>query len=300
MGISFKTVYLETNQGHGNARRQSLVNCSYDFVALMDADDISVHNRFEKQLERFTRNPELSIVGGQITEFIGEPQNIIGKREVPQTDCDIKNYMRKRCPMNQVSVMFKKADVEESGGYIDWYCEEDYYLWIRMAQKGCHFANVPDVLVNVRVGNEMSARRGGWKYFSSEARLQAYMYKNKLITLPQYLYNVGIRFGGEVVVPTSLRTKLFRLMRNTYDGSVEKEHKKEELQCNKREYPPFSVAMCVYGGDNPKWFDVALESVVKQTVQPHEVVIVVDGPIPENLQSVIDKYCDSCNSKERV
>ena len=294
MGIGFKTIYLETNQGHGNARRQALEACSCELVALMDADDISIHNRFEKQLEKFVQNPELSIVGGQITEFIGSADNIIGKREVPEADGDIKSYMKKRCPMNQVSVMFKKSDVEESGGYIDWYCEEDYYLWIRMVQKGYCFANVPNVLVNVRVGNEMSARRGGWKYFSSEARLQAYMYKNKLISLPRYLYNVGIRFGGEVVVPTSLRTKLFRLMRNTYEGNTENKQNKEELQCNKREYPPFSVAMCVYGWDNPEWFDVALNSVVEQTIHPDEIILVVDGPISQEIQNIINKYSEIC------
>jgi hypothetical protein len=36
--------------------------------------------------------------------------------------------------MNQVSVMFKKSFAETAGGYIDWFCEEDYYLWIRIAE----------------------------------------------------------------------------------------------------------------------------------------------------------------------
>ena len=57
------------------------------------------------------------------------------------------------------------------------FCNEDYYLWIRMIIEGNIFVNVPDTLVNVRVGNEMAARRGGWKYFKSEANLQKYMLK---------------------------------------------------------------------------------------------------------------------------
>ena len=295
MAISFKTVYLETNQGHGNARRHSLANCSYDLVALMDADDISLHNRFEQQLEQFVKEPEVSIVGGQITEFVNEPQNIIATRQVPETDKDIKVYMKKRCPMNQVSVMFKKRDVEDTGGYIDWFCEEDYYLWIRMAQKGYRFANVPDVLVNVRVGDEMSTRRGGWKYFASEARLQRYMYQNGFINLLQYIYNVGIRFAGEVVVPAGLRTKLFRFMRAPYnvDEQFQRQEKQQETKV-KKQYPPFSVAMCVYYGDNPAWVDVALNSIVEQTVQPDEIVLVVDGPISKEIQDVINKYNTIC------
>lgn len=38
-----------------------------------------------------------------------------------------------------------------------------------MALAGCKFANLPDTLVNVRVGKAMYQRRGGWKYFKSEA-----------------------------------------------------------------------------------------------------------------------------------
>lgn len=297
MGISFKTVYLKENQGHGDARRKSLEQCSCDLVALMDADDISLQNRFKKQLEQFAQNEEVSIVGGQITEFVNDPQNITGKREVPEKDSDIKQYMKKRCPMNQVSVMFKKQDVEKAGGYIDWFCEEDYYLWIRMAQNGCTFVNVPDVLVNVRVGDEMSARRGGWKYFSSEARLQKYMYDNKIISFVQYLYNVGIRFVGEVLVSDKLRTKLFRFMRTSYDVCEKHEQSKVE-NVSGIKYPPFSVSMCVYGGDRPEWFDSALESVVNQTVKPDEIVLVVDGPIPDSIQNVINKYQGICNAKE--
>ena len=53
--------------------------------------------------------------------------------------------------------------------------------------------------------------------------------------------------------------------------------------------------MCVYGGDNAEWFDTALDSIlVHQTVKPSEVVLVVDGPIPQTIQTVIDKYSRIC------
>ena len=52
----------------------------------------------------------------------------------------------------------------------------------------------------------------------------------------------------------------------------------------------FSVAMCVYGGDDARDFSEALESVYEQTLVPNEVVLVVDGPVPNEINEVIEKY----------
>lgn len=206
----FKVVRFAENKGHGEARRAGLSVCSYDLVAIMDADDISAHDRFEKQLLVFEQDPAVAIVGGIITEFVGEENNIVGKREIPKTDVEIKNYMKDRCPMNLVTVMFKKDMIEQVGGFIDWYCEEDYYLWVRMALANMKFANVSDVLVNVRVGKEMYQRRGGWKYFKSEAKLQKLMLSKKLIGVPKFFINVMERFILQVLMPNRLRGWVFQ------------------------------------------------------------------------------------------
>lgn len=208
--ISFQVVYLERNMGHGEARRVSFEHCTNELIALMDADDLSVPERFQKQLACFAADPELDIVSGIIQEFVGVPENATGKRVVPQSNGEIREYMKRRCPMNQVAVMFRKRAVEQAGGYLDWYCDEDYYLWIRMALAGKKFANVPDVLVNVRVGEEMYSRRGGWKYFRSEAKLQRLMLKKGMIGLGRYAINVSQRLVLQVLMPNRLRGFLFR------------------------------------------------------------------------------------------
>lgn len=208
---SLRVVRSERNVGHGNARRLGLENCSNELVALMDADDVCAKDRFELQINAFGKNPQISIVGGQITEFVDYEKNIVGKRTVPVEDGQIKEYMKKRCPMNQVTVMFKKADIQNVGGYQDWYCDEDYYLWIRMALADMKFYNLPDVLVNVRVGNEMYQRRGGIKYFMSEAGIQKLMLSKGLISVPRYLLNVGQRLVLQVLMPNKLRGFIFKM-----------------------------------------------------------------------------------------
>jgi len=297
----FKIIRLPYNQGHGNARRVGLDKCSYDYVALMDADDISDADRFEKQIKCFEEDKELSIVGGLLEEFIDNMDNVVGVRAVPIEDEDIKNFLKKRCPFNQVTVMFKKSDVALAGGYIDWYCEEDYYLWIRMYQKGMKFKNIAENLVSVRIGAEMYQRRGGWRYFQSETKLQAYMLKHRIIGLGRFIYNVGIRLVVQVIMPNKFRGHLFKLTRKKADAkyttketNVSSYHiindKLIDQPLGKVSRIPFSVSMCVYKNDNPEHFDEALKSIINQTLYPTEIVLVIDGPIQDSIEAVISKY----------
>lgn len=205
-----KVISFEVNRGHAAARQGGLDNASNELVAIMDSDDVAVSTRFEIQLKAFEEHPEVTVVGGNINEFIHETNNVVGSRIVPEKDEDIKDYLKSRCPLNLVTVMYRKSKVQEVGGFIDWYCEEDYYLWIRLAIAGHKFYNVQKNLVDVRVGEEMYQRRGGIRYFKSEAKLQMYMWNHKIISLPNYLYNVIIRFIVQVAMPNSLRSWVFQ------------------------------------------------------------------------------------------
>jgi len=205
-----KIVPFEVNRGHAAARQGGLDAATNELVAIMDADDIAEPCRFEKQLSYMEKHPEITVTGSIINEFIGSPENVVGSRIVPEDDNDIKTYLKSRCPMNLQTVMYRKSKVMEVGGFIDWFCEEDYYLWIRLAQAGHKFHNHQDSLVNVRVGKEMYQRRGGMRYFKSEAKLQKYMFSHGIISFPKYCYNVAIRFAVQVTMPNWLRGWVFQ------------------------------------------------------------------------------------------
>ncbi len=200
----------EKNNGQGIAHAMAVSKAKYEWIAIMDADDISVPNRFEKQLTVITQTPDISVIGGQIDEFIDTPDNIVGIRDVPLDNNSIKKYLKKRCPMNQVSIMLNKSAVLEVGNYQSWHFNEDYFLYCRMFENGAIFRNIPDILVHVRVGKEMYRRRGGWRYFRSEAKLQKWMLKHKIISFPRYCINVFIRICIQVIIPNRLRGFLFQ------------------------------------------------------------------------------------------
>ena len=209
--IVFRVVCLLVNQGLAHAMRMALQVCSYELVARMDSDDIAVKDRFEQQLQIFLRYPAVEIVGGNIQEFIGNMENTAGRRIVPRKDENIKRYMKRRCPFNHMTVMYKKSAVLRAGGYVDLFWNEDYYLWIRMVESGCVMANSGTTLVYVRVGKDMYQRRGGLRYFKSEYYIQKYMLKKHIITVSVFCVNMCKRCIVQLLLPASVRGWVFRM-----------------------------------------------------------------------------------------
>lgn len=207
---NFKAVRLPENMGLGNALKTAVENASYEIIARMDSDDIAARTRFEQQIKFFESDKTVDIVGGDISEFIGDEENIVAYRKVPKSNEEIRKYMQTRCPLNHVSVMFKKSAVLNAGGYLDLFWNEDYYLWIRMLLNGAVFANTGTVLVNVRTGADMYSRRGGKRYFKSEKFLQKYMLENGIINKMTYIENTAKRFIVQRMLPNSVRGWVFR------------------------------------------------------------------------------------------
>lgn len=205
-------IRLEKNGGLGNALKIGVENAKYSMVARMDSDDICLPNRFEIQVAYMESHPEVDIVGGQITEFIDFPENIIGRREVPLDNEGIYRFMKSRCAFNHMTVMFRKAAVLKAGNYKDWFWNEDYYLWLRMMMSNCKFANVPEVLVNVRSGADQYARRGGRKYYESEKGIKRLQLENKMISKTEYFYFVAQRYVIQILMPNWLRGWIFRTL----------------------------------------------------------------------------------------
>lgn len=201
---------LEKNGGLGPALAYGLQKCSHELVARMDADDISLPDRFEKQLAYFTAHPQTAVLGGQIQEIDGDTLKPVAIRRVPQTDKKIKQFLKSRSPFNHMSVMFKKSKVLAAGSYGNYYFMQDYFLWAHMAAKGFEMANLPDVLVNARVNDALYKRRGGWKYFKRSWSISSKLLELKLISYPRHLFNLTVRFFVQVMLPNDVRELFYK------------------------------------------------------------------------------------------
>lgn len=203
----FTIIRLKENRGLGNALNIGMKECRYELIARMDADDISLPQRCEKQLEKFESNPQLSILGTQIKEFVGEPSNIVSQRKVPITFKEIQKFAKRRSPFNHPTVMYKKSVITRLGGYPSLCRKEDLALFVLAVSKGVYSENLNESLLLYRTSNGNQKRRRTWINCKEYIQVMFKYYKRRYIGLSDLLYVIL----GQIslfILPTSLTNKL--------------------------------------------------------------------------------------------
>ena len=140
----------------------------FEYIARMDADDISDHSRFEKQVEFLDRNPKIDVVGGSIDE-IDEKGNSRHKRIIyPKSPEECRKFFARRNPHAHPAVMFRKSFFDKLNGSKyrpDYRQNQDTMLWYDGMMVGTLHANIPDVVLKFRITDAMfKKRRNGWRF----------------------------------------------------------------------------------------------------------------------------------------
>lgn len=166
-----KIVWFDENRGLACVLNDLLDIClkeGYEYIARMDADDIALPNRFEKQVEYLIAHPEIDVVGGAIRE-IDENGNSRNKTIVyPEGPTECKAFFSKRNPHAHPAVLFRKSFFDKLKGkkYRPEYRQnQDTMLWYDGMMAGTQHANIPDVVLNFRMTDAMfKKRRNGWSF----------------------------------------------------------------------------------------------------------------------------------------
>ena len=203
---NLKLVQLPQNVGLGKALNEGLKHCSYEWVARMDSDDISMPDRFERQFEYVKLHPEIDVLGTALSEFENNPSQITSIKKCPAV---VDSYIKFRSPLNHATVIYKKSAVLSVGGYIHCPYMEDYHLWIRMFSAGCKFTSLNKSLYLCKMDSDTFQRRGGKQYVKSEYQIQRLLLSNRIISYPRFLLNVVIRCSARII-PNSLRAFIYR------------------------------------------------------------------------------------------
>lgn len=211
----FQLVHLEENLGIGAAANVGLQYCKNDLVAKMDADDIAVTHRCQKQLERFAADTELTILGGYIAEFDASPHKPFAIRRVPGDDAAIRQFSRRRQAFNNMTVMYRRSAVLAVGGYRDLRRSEDYDLYLRLLNAGYRGGNLEEVLVYARVDRDACSRRSSWDTLRGCVRSRWYALRVGYSSLLDFLICIAGAFFI-FICPNRLQQKIYqRFLRQT-------------------------------------------------------------------------------------
>lgn len=203
-----RRVSLEKNVGLGEAMRIGVCECANEWIARMDADDISEPLRCEKELA-LALERGADIVGCDIEEFMGDVNTMTSKRLFPQEHEDLIRFSRRKSPFCHPAVMMKKSAILRAGNYRTVYYQEDYDLFVRMLESGSIGYTVKEILLHMRVSMEFYKRRGGVKYVSRLVSYNMELLKRHWTTPVDFI----VRSGGNILfglAPVSLRRWLYR------------------------------------------------------------------------------------------
>lgn len=138
-------VYQQENRGQSSALNRGIRLASGDYVARMDADDISLPERLERQVRFLDTYPEIALVGTWCVKVDART----GRhwiQSLPEDDANIRRFMTVDNPFIHSSTMIRKSVLDEVGLYDEGLIWQDYELWVRIARNH-RMANISEPLV---------------------------------------------------------------------------------------------------------------------------------------------------------
>lgn len=180
-------IRLRRNRGKGG---DAAANIAYkkiqrEFVARMDADDIALPDRIEKQVNFMLKHPEYAVVGtnAHVININGE---VVGEKKMPRTHKEIYDNCFVLHPMINPTQMFRRSFIDNPQ---DLYMDDnptnnDYLTSMRRISQGARYYNLPEKLIYYRIHDKND----------SLARVKK-TFRNSLVTRARAVYEFGYKPG---------------------------------------------------------------------------------------------------------
>ena len=143
------TLIQQANQGTAAAANRGLQEIETRYVARMDADDIAIHDRLERQLEFMETHPNVGIVGSQVAP-LGSKSVGVSLNLPTQHDAIFSDMMMGRHGLAHSSIMIRRTALERVGGYWSLPLIDDWDMMLRVGEVS-ELANIDEVLLHYRV-----------------------------------------------------------------------------------------------------------------------------------------------------
>jgi len=137
----------ERNLGIFASLNRGLDVCRGEYVVRMDADDIAVEDRLEKQLDVMDRQPDVVALGGALTYIDAAGQDLNVTRR-----CAVGGSLLRRSPLLHPTVVFRRKVVQEHGIRYQgrFRPADDYFFWLEFSRFG-RLDAIDDVVLKYRI-----------------------------------------------------------------------------------------------------------------------------------------------------
>lgn len=183
----------EPRIGISHALNTGLDHARGKYIVRMDADDIAHPERLAKQLAHMEAHPEIGVLGTRTT-FSTTVQKSSGMRWFVDWQNAIlsphEHYVKRfvDAPLAHPTVMFRRALIEQHGGYSIDPLPEDHELWLRWMDAGVRFAKLPEELLTWNDhADRLSRTHANYSvdaFFNTKAKWLAKWMKRKLNDRP--------------------------------------------------------------------------------------------------------------------
>ena len=208
-GYSFKDPRIkiitnEKNLGLTKSLNIGIKESSGEYIARMDADDISYPERLQKQFDFMENNLDYGVVGAW-AKVIDNKGNIVDNFEYEETDKEIKTSLIKWNSIIHPLVLIRKDILSKVNGYDESFkYAQDYDLWLRLS-KETKFVNLPEYLLYYRISNKSITRSKNKEQALCAMRARWNSIKNGFYGPLNIVFL--IRPLLSVIIPKSLRQK---------------------------------------------------------------------------------------------
>ncbi|WP_291633831.1 glycosyltransferase [Clostridium sp.] len=174
----------EKNIGLVRSLNKALSYAKGDFIARMDADDISMSGRIEKQMNYMSTHPDVDFMGARCINIGEDGMELYRDAMIPEDMKLIKSCLVNVDFVNHPTWFFRKECSDKNKGYREITCAEDYDFLLRLITNGFKLANTNEFLVRYRI------RSSG---ISKSNSLQQLLYSKHVVKM----YNDRLKYGFE-------------------------------------------------------------------------------------------------------
>lgn len=146
-----KKITNSTNIGLALSLNEALNHCTGDYVARMDADDVCIEERFEKQVKFLDKNVSYDLVCTGRYNIDEDGKDIDVHLLSPKDDYCLMKSLSYGSLITHPSVMIRRDAIINAGGYNNYPSGQDYDLWLRLRKAGCKFHYMSEPLLKYRI-----------------------------------------------------------------------------------------------------------------------------------------------------